>query len=105
MEAICRQHNVVEYKSPEDHLNVDDFYEVYGYACTYKTEVEKVNQIPDRRTDDYVCVVISIRGGWYEIFGMREIQNVTNIEHGVYYTLWRCSSNAAYYRTGIVSRK
>ena len=43
---IFRQHNIVEYKSPEDYLNIDDFYKVYGYTCIYKTEVEKVNQIP-----------------------------------------------------------
>ena len=23
---IFRQHNIIEYKSPEDHLNIDDFY-------------------------------------------------------------------------------
>lgn len=40
---IFRQHNIIEYKSPEDHLNIDDFYKVYGYTCIYKTEVEKVN--------------------------------------------------------------
>lgn len=33
---IFRQYNVVEYKSPEDDLNIDDFYKVYAYACIYK---------------------------------------------------------------------
>ena len=42
---IFRQHNIIEYKSPEDHLNIDDFYKVYGYTCIYKTEVEKVNHL------------------------------------------------------------
>jgi hypothetical protein len=33
--------NVVEYKSPTDHLAVADFYKVYGYACLY-AHLEKV---------------------------------------------------------------
>ena len=53
---IFRQHNIIEYKSPEDHLNIDDFYKVYGYTCIYKTEVEKVNQIPaEELTITFVC--------------------------------------------------
>jgi len=33
--AIFRKENLVEYKSPDDHLSVKDFYKVYGYACQY----------------------------------------------------------------------
>jgi glyoxylate carboligase len=28
-----RRHNVLEYKSPEDGLTIDDFYKAVGYAC------------------------------------------------------------------------
>jgi hypothetical protein len=31
--AVFRQENLLEYKSPDDYLSVDDFYKVYGYAC------------------------------------------------------------------------
>jgi hypothetical protein len=32
---LFREINLVEYKSPEDYLSVNDFYKVYGYAaCT-----------------------------------------------------------------------
>lgn len=43
---IMRRHNVLEYKSPEDSLTIDDFYKAVGYACLYKGYGESVNQIP-----------------------------------------------------------
>jgi hypothetical protein len=33
--SIFRKDNIVEYKSPEDYIAVEDFYKVYGYACLY----------------------------------------------------------------------
>jgi len=33
---IFRGHNIMEYKSPEDSLNVDTYVKVVGYACLYK---------------------------------------------------------------------
>ncbi len=32
-----RGHNIIEYKSPGDELNINTFYKVQGYACIYKT--------------------------------------------------------------------
>lgn len=43
---LFRKYNVVEYKSPEDGLNIDDFFKVLGYAYLYKGLGEKVDQIP-----------------------------------------------------------
>lgn len=43
---IFRKYNVVEYKSPDDGLNIDDFFKTLGYAYLYKGMGEKVNQIP-----------------------------------------------------------
>lgn len=40
---IFRGYNIIEYKSPEDSLSIDDFYKVYGYACFYKSDVLSVN--------------------------------------------------------------
>lgn len=37
---------MIEYKSPEDGLTIDDFYKTVGYACLYKGYGESVNQIP-----------------------------------------------------------
>ena len=53
---IFRQYNVVEYKSPEDDLNIDDFYKVYAYACIYKADTETVDFIPAAElTITFVC--------------------------------------------------
>ena len=43
---IFRRHNVIEYKSPDDGLSIDDFYKTIGYACLYKGLGESVDQIP-----------------------------------------------------------
>jgi len=44
--TIFRGHNVIEYKSPDDGMTIDDFFKTLGYACLYKGLGEKVNQIP-----------------------------------------------------------
>ena len=38
---IFRKYNIIEYKSPEDYISIDDFYQVYGYACFFKADTEK----------------------------------------------------------------
>lgn len=54
---IFRRHNIVEYKSPTDSLSVDDFFKVYGYACFYKSDTRKVNEIKaDEVTITFVCL-------------------------------------------------
>ena len=39
--AIFREVNLLEYKSPDHYVSVEDFYKVYGYACLYAS-LEKV---------------------------------------------------------------
>lgn len=51
---LFRGHNIMEYKSPEDHLNIDDFYKTGAYASLYKSYGETVDEI---KADD---VTISI---------------------------------------------
>lgn len=43
---IFKKHNILEYKSPEDGLGIDDYYKTVGYACLYKGLGETENQIP-----------------------------------------------------------
>lgn len=43
---VFKTYNVVEYKSPEDGLTIDDYFKTMGYACLYKGLGETVNQIP-----------------------------------------------------------
>lgn len=42
---IFRTYNIIEYKSPDDYLSIDDFYKVYAYACLYKCDSPTVNEI------------------------------------------------------------
>lgn len=43
---IFRRYNIIEYKSPDDGLTVDDFVKTLGYAYLYKGLGERVNEIP-----------------------------------------------------------
>lgn len=53
---IFRKHNIIEYKSPEDYLNINDFYKVYGYTCFYQSETKRVKDIPPEEiTMTFIC--------------------------------------------------
>ena len=53
---LFKGHNIVEYKSPDDYLSIDDFYKVYGYACFYKSDGAQVDIIKaDDITISFVC--------------------------------------------------
>ena len=53
---IFREHNIIEYKSPDDYLSINDYYKVLGYACLYQADTETVCQIlPDEITITFVC--------------------------------------------------
>jgi hypothetical protein len=43
---IFRTYNIIEYKSPEDGLTIDDFGKVLGYVSLYKSLGKTVDQIP-----------------------------------------------------------
>lgn len=53
---IFRTYNIIEYKSPNDSLSINDFYKVYGYTCFYQSNTDKVMEInPDELTITFVC--------------------------------------------------
>lgn len=53
---IFRKHNIIEYKSPEDYLSINDFYKVYGYTCFYQSETKRVKDIPPEGiTMTFIC--------------------------------------------------
>ena len=53
---IFRKFNIIEYKSPKDYLSIDDFYQVYGYACFFKADTKKVDEIKaEEITITFVC--------------------------------------------------
>ncbi|WP_346698110.1 3-isopropylmalate dehydrogenase [Catenibacillus scindens] len=45
MGHIFRRYNLIEYKSPEDSLSINDFYKVMGYGCFYQSDTLKVMEI------------------------------------------------------------
>jgi CRISPR/Cas system CSM-associated protein Csm2 small subunit len=44
---IMRKYNIIEYKSPDDGISIDDFFKTIGYTCLYKGYGSKVNAIPE----------------------------------------------------------
>lgn len=42
---LFRGHNITEYKSPDDGLNVDTYYKTLAYACLYKANGEYADSI------------------------------------------------------------
>ena len=53
--SFFRGHNIMEYKSPEDHLDIDSFYKAAAYACLYKAYGEKSDVI---KADDITVSII-----------------------------------------------
>lgn len=80
---IFKKYNVVEYKSPDDALSIDDYYKTVGYACLYKGLGETVNQIPAEE------LTLSIFREAYprELFAALKTAGFTIEEryHGIYY--------------------
>ena len=81
---IFRKHNIIEYKSPEDYLSIDDFYKTLGYGCFYKADVENVDAIKARE------ITISFVTKRYPIKVIRHLEKekqlqVHKIENGIYY--------------------
>lgn len=81
---IFRKHNIVEYKSPKDYLSVDDFYKVYGYACFYKADTPKENQIP---IEDITITFVCHKYPRKMMQHLREVRklDIVKRESGIYY--------------------
>ncbi|MCI9500717.1 MAG: hypothetical protein HFG76_01695 [Hungatella sp.] len=43
---LFKKYNIIEYKSPDDGLSIDDYYKTVAYVCLYKGLGKTVNQIP-----------------------------------------------------------
>lgn len=53
---MFRKHNLVQYKSPDDYLSINDFYKTYGYACFYQADTAKELEVgPEEITITFVC--------------------------------------------------
>ena len=81
---IFRKYNIIEYKSPVDYLSIDDFYQVYAYACFYKADAPTQNHIPANE------ITITFVSECYprnliEHLKKERMYHIQNIEHGIYY--------------------
>ena len=52
---IFRRHNIVEFKSPDDDMNIDVFYKAQAYASLYKASGDTVNEIPAEEVTVTLC--------------------------------------------------
>lgn len=83
---IFRQYNIIEYKSPKDDLNIDDFYKTYAYVCIYKSDAEAVDRIQATElTISFVCYHYP-RAMLNKLERDRGI-TVESVDDGIYYLL------------------
>lgn len=83
---IFRQYNIIEYKSPKDDLNIDDFYKTYAYACIYKSDTDAVDRIQATElTISFVCYHYP-RAMLNKLERDRGI-TVESVDDGIYYLL------------------
>jgi len=81
---IFQRHNIVEYKSPTDFLSIDDFFKVYGYACFYKADTGKANEI---KANDITITLVCHAYPKKLCTFLKEVlhRTVTEVEAGIYY--------------------
>ena len=80
---IFRGHNIMEYKSPEDHLDIDTFYKTIAYACLYKASGKTVDSI---KADDITVSLVreTKPEGLFQYFEEHKYP-VSCPYHGIYY--------------------
>ena len=54
---LFRGHNILEYKSPEDHLDIDTFSKTLAYAYLYKSYGKTLDEI---KTDDITISIVRV---------------------------------------------
>lgn len=82
---LFRGHNIVEYKSPLDGLDIDSFYKAGAYGCLYKALGSSVDE---RAADDITVSIIrdTRPEGLFRYFEEHGIE-VLNPYAGIYYVL------------------
>lgn len=82
---LFRGNNIIEYKSPEDSLDIDMFYKAGAYASLYKSYGKTVDE---RKADDItVSIFREIKpAGLFTYFKSHNIK-ITNPYSGIYYVM------------------
>ena len=55
---IFKKYNIMEYKSPDDSLNIDTLYKVQAYAALYKSDG---NTVDEKKADDITVSIVRER--------------------------------------------
>lgn len=80
---IFRGHNILEYKDPQDSLNIDVFFKTEGYACLYKSYGKTADAI--KADDITISLIRDIRpAGLFGYFKKHGYQ-ITVPFGGIYY--------------------
>lgn len=100
---LFKGHNIVEYKSPEDHLDIDTFYKSMAYASLYKSYGKTVDEI---KADDITVSIIreTKPEGLFRYFKEHEF-SVTNPYKGIYYIEGQIMFPAQIIATGELDKK
>ena len=82
---IFMGHNIIEYKSPGDHFNIDTFYKAGAYASLYKVSGDKTDII--KAYDITVSIIRDTRpSGLFKYFSEHDFKT-ENPYPGIYYIL------------------
>ncbi|MCM1561717.1 MAG: hypothetical protein NC123_19610 [Butyrivibrio sp.] len=80
---LFKGHNIVEYKSPEDHLDIDTFYKTLAYACLYKAYGKTVDAI--KAEDITLSIVRKAKPAGLFRYFMEHGCEIVPFSKGVYY--------------------
>ena len=83
---IFRRYNIIEYKSPDDNLTINDFYKAYGYCCFYQSDTDKICEIPpEELTITFICNHFPRK----MVQHLKEFRrlNIIHVAAGIYYII------------------
>ncbi len=80
---LFKGHNIVEYKSPEDHLDIDTFYKTLAYACLYKSYGKTVDAI--KAEDITLSIVRETKPAGLFHYFIEHGCEIAKFSSGVYY--------------------
>lgn len=80
---LFRGHNIMEYKSPEDHLDIDGFYKTGAYASLYKSYGETIDEI--KADDVTVTIMREARPDGLFQYLVEHGYSMSNPYKGIYY--------------------
>ena len=81
--GFFRIFNIIEYKSPEDALNIDVFYKGIGYGCLLKSKDTNVNEI--KTSDITVTFIRSCKPKGLIRLLTKEGYTITEYKQGIYH--------------------